>query len=222
MKKAIIIFVGYFFLVTNNFVTSASASECSPESYFAPSDSDNKKPLSRPHPDFLKMQRLANLGNAVEQRNLAVSYETGYLVTQCPEKALYWYQKAAENRDELAQRWIWRRNQLTSDPSSSQSTISNYPSSSKSTSSSYPVDEHASKICKFSYYVVGDEKGQALAADAKQECLRNEALKKEGRGAEARHEAYNLWKDHEQMTSYNRNEAINRTSNTVNGMLYGR
>jgi hypothetical protein len=110
MNKAIVIFVGYFLLITTGFATSASASECGPESYFSPSDDET--PLPKPHPDFLKMRQSANAGDAVAQRNLAVCYESGYLVTQCPGKALYWYKKAATNGDNIAQSWMARRDQF--------------------------------------------------------------------------------------------------------------
>lgn len=112
MNRAIVIFVGYFLLITLNVATSASASECGPESYFSPTDDET--PLPKPHPDFLKMRRSANAGDAVAQRNLAVCYESGYLVTKCPEKALYWYKKAATNGDNIAQSWMARHDQFES------------------------------------------------------------------------------------------------------------
>lgn len=57
-----------------------------------------------------------------------------------------------------------------------------------------PIDENIQQ-CKFQYYAVGDPKGQALAADAKLECLDNIALRKACRPSDA-NAAYLLWKDH--------------------------
>jgi clan AA aspartic protease (TIGR02281 family) len=39
---------------------------------------------------------------------LAISYDTGYLVSRCPTKALYWYKKAAESGDDAAKKWLSR------------------------------------------------------------------------------------------------------------------
>ena len=50
----------------------------------------------------------AKAGIAVEQRNLAVSYDAGYLVSRCREQALYWYAKAAASGDEAAKQWLAR------------------------------------------------------------------------------------------------------------------
>lgn len=52
--------------------------------------------------------------------------------------------------------------------------------------------------CKFDYFGPGAEKGKVLAANAKQECLRNIQAKKEGRETSLEH--YNFWKDHREMS----------------------
>ena len=82
----------------------------------------------------------------------------------------------------------------------------------KSSSQSAPTE------CKFSYYAVGDEKGKVLAANAKQECLRNNEAKKEGRETSLEH--YNFWKDHQQMMSTKRsaNRPVNCMPNGFGGM----
>lgn len=80
--------------------------------FFAPEDNDNARPLTRPHPDFIATLRAANAGNARESRNVAVSYEAGYLVSRCPEKAAYWYAKAAHGGDDVAKRWMEEREAL--------------------------------------------------------------------------------------------------------------
>jgi len=41
-----------------------------------------------------------------------VSYEAGYLVTPCKEKAAYWYGKAASGGDQVAKRWVEARTAL--------------------------------------------------------------------------------------------------------------
>lgn len=78
------------------------------EIYFSPDDINHDRPLLKPHPEFMQSHQLAKAGNAVEQRNIAVSYDAGYLVKACPEKALYWYQEAARNGDQIAQEWLAR------------------------------------------------------------------------------------------------------------------
>ena len=50
--------------------------------------------------------RQAKAGVSVEQRNLAISYDTGYLVSRCRGQAAYWYAKAAESGDEVAKQWL--------------------------------------------------------------------------------------------------------------------
>ena len=82
------------------------------EAYFAPDDFNHERPLLHPHQELVKSFQLAKAGNAMEQRNVAVSYDAGYLVTACPEKAHYWYQKAAGNRDQIAQNWLARYNKF--------------------------------------------------------------------------------------------------------------
>ena len=56
------------------------------------------------------------------------------------------------------------------------------PSTARSTRE--PSDWSAPANCQFSYYTFGDEKGKVLANNAKNECLRNNTLKAQGRGAE--------------------------------------
>lgn len=58
--------------------------------------------------------------------------------------------------------------------------------------------------CKFAYHVLADEKGKALAADAKRECLDNMALERACRGSEKSMAAYNVWRDHHAIKSQQR------------------
>lgn len=88
-----------------------STSDCE-DVYFAPDDHNHEHPLQEPHPEFVKSYKQAKAGDAMEQRNVAVSYDAGYLVNACPEKAHYWYQKAASKGDQIAQDWLARFNKL--------------------------------------------------------------------------------------------------------------
>ncbi|MDO8465972.1 MAG: hypothetical protein Q7S46_12100 [Gallionella sp.] len=89
----------------------AATSDCE-DVYFAPDDHSHEHPLQKPHPEFTKSYRQAKAGDAMEQRNLAVSYDAGYLVNACPAKAHYWYQKAAHKGDQIAQDWLARFNKF--------------------------------------------------------------------------------------------------------------
>jgi len=83
-----------------------AAEDCGPEVYFTSDDMLNELPLARPAPDFMKRLHAPKRGDAVAQRNLAVSYESGYLVGRCREKALHWYRHAGRNGDAAAKRWL--------------------------------------------------------------------------------------------------------------------
>ena len=80
--------------------------------YFAPDDVNHERALQKPHPEFLKSYRKAMDGDAMEQRNVAVSYDAGYLLKACPEKAYYWYRKAAQSGDQVAQDWLARHDEF--------------------------------------------------------------------------------------------------------------
>ena len=106
MKTEIVIL---FFIAAQALCSAQSciaASHDCQESYYAPEDFNREHPLSKPHPELLRSMVGAKAGNAIEQRNVAVSYEVGYLVGSCPEMALYWYRKAAKNGDAISQGWI--------------------------------------------------------------------------------------------------------------------
>jgi clan AA aspartic protease (TIGR02281 family) len=81
---------------------------CESEQYYAPSDHDQEHPLRAPHREFAIQLRKANSGDLLAQRNVAVSYDAGYLVDKCPEKARYWYGRAASRGDEFAKTWMAR------------------------------------------------------------------------------------------------------------------
>lgn len=69
-------------------------------------------PDSDAAPAFKKSLKLAMKGSAVEQRNVAASYEAGYQVEPCFPRAYYWYQKAAEQGDEISRQWLERNSGL--------------------------------------------------------------------------------------------------------------
>jgi len=96
------------FALCSSLVVIARADDCGADRYFHPADVNGEQALAQPDQEFTRMRRLANKGNAVEQRNLAVAYESGYLVSRCTDKAEYWYGKAARNGDEIAQQWVER------------------------------------------------------------------------------------------------------------------
>ena len=68
--------------------------------------------------------------------------------------------------------------------------------------------------CKFSYYALNDSEGKRLADSAKQECLNNEALK--AKGLPTNNDAYNQWQGHKQLSTNQRNNAINNAINQNN------
>ena len=79
--------------------------------------------------------------------------------------------------------------------------------------------------CKFSYFSIGDEKGKTLAANAKAECLQNNAAKLNGQPISLEH--YNFWRDHSSQKSASRQAAASRsndasnaanTQNSINGV----
>lgn len=88
-----------------SFTPPVVAEECKKE-YFHPDDHRSEAALARPHRNFAKMAAEAAQGNPQQQRSLAISYETGYLVAPCPPKADFWYRKAASGGDELAAEWV--------------------------------------------------------------------------------------------------------------------
>ncbi len=92
-------------------IGSAKAEECS-STYFAAADSFQRFPLTHPSRDFIAEQKAAQKGVAAAQRSLAISYEAGYRVAPCPEKALHWYTKAAKADDKFAQQALARQQQF--------------------------------------------------------------------------------------------------------------
>lgn len=89
----------------------AQAADCDGH-YFSSGESGEVRALARPSRPFAEMLARARGGQAVEQRNLAICYEVGYLVSRCEERAAYWYRKAAASGDAVAQAWIGRRSEL--------------------------------------------------------------------------------------------------------------
>lgn len=93
-------------LLGGQMTTIAAAVACGEERYFPASDLHNTMPLARPSAELADLRRRAAKGDAVAQRSIAIGYETGYLVSQCADKALYWYRQAGRNGDRQAQDWL--------------------------------------------------------------------------------------------------------------------
>lgn len=99
--------LGFFALVG-----AAKGDECDREEYFHPDETRSREVLKRPHAEFARMRLAARKGDPSEQRNLAVSYESGYLVGRCFPKAVEWYGRAAKGGDEVAKKWLARNDGL--------------------------------------------------------------------------------------------------------------
>jgi len=95
-------------LVFGSFESGLAIGEECDGQYFAAEDNNYAYPLQYPAKELITTLKKAKLGISVEQRSLAVSYENGYLVSKCDEKAIYWYEKAAASGDEVAKKWISR------------------------------------------------------------------------------------------------------------------
>jgi len=80
------------------FAVSTAYADCEPETYTDPA--------------FAKSLKRAIKGDVVEQRNIAVSYDAGYLVKPCFANAYFWYQQAANQGDEISAKWVARNNIL--------------------------------------------------------------------------------------------------------------
>jgi clan AA aspartic protease (TIGR02281 family) len=70
------------------------------------------EPETNTDPAFAQSLKLAIKGNVVEQRNVAVSYEAGYLVKPCFTNAYFWYKQAAQQGDEISAKWVARNDPL--------------------------------------------------------------------------------------------------------------
>jgi len=57
-------------------------------------------------PSFAKSLKRAIKGDVIEQRNIAVSYEAGYLVEPCFANAYFWYKQAAKQGDAISVQWL--------------------------------------------------------------------------------------------------------------------
>lgn len=70
------------------------------------------EPETNTNPAFAKLLKLAATGDAVEKRNVAVSYEAGYLVGPCFSNAYFWYKQAAKQGDAISAQWLARNDAL--------------------------------------------------------------------------------------------------------------
>ena len=110
MKNAIHISIFIMMLTGMVFLSSSSiaaTADCE-KTFYSPDDYNREHPLKEPHPQLVESLKQAMSGNADELKNMAVSYDIGHLVSPCPEKALFWYQKAAAKGDADAIKWVSR------------------------------------------------------------------------------------------------------------------
>jgi clan AA aspartic protease (TIGR02281 family) len=64
------------------------------------------------NPEFARSLEKAIKGDVIEQRNIAVSFDAGYLVPHCERLAYLWYKKAAQGGDDIAIEWVSRNDAL--------------------------------------------------------------------------------------------------------------
>lgn len=83
---------------------SAGAAACE-NRYYGEVDPAREVPLANPAKPLARLLKSAAAGDSAAQRSLAISYDAGYLVAPCPEKARLWFGKAAAAGDEAAQQW---------------------------------------------------------------------------------------------------------------------
>ena len=88
-----------------------AAQECD-DSYYRIDAAGDETRVARPTPALARLLAAARAGDAQAQRSLAASYEAGYRVSRCPDKALYWYQRAARSGDAVAQGWLQQNEAL--------------------------------------------------------------------------------------------------------------
>lgn len=80
----------------------------------AMAEGGSARPHSPPALTLKGLQHQARAGQAQAQRDLAVAYETGYLVQSSPSRAEYWYRRAAKSGDGIAREWVAHHDQLVS------------------------------------------------------------------------------------------------------------
>lgn len=76
--------------------------------YYGEADPARERPLAAPAKPLAKLLKSAAAGDPAAQRSLAISYDAGYLVAPCLDKARQWFGKAAAGGDEAAQQWLAR------------------------------------------------------------------------------------------------------------------
>ena len=81
---------------------SAQPSSCPPDKYFQPFDS-SETPYDQPSSEFSTELRKARRGDPIAQYNVGLSYDYGYLVTPCADRAKFWYRKAATRGNSTAE-----------------------------------------------------------------------------------------------------------------------
>ena len=103
-------FLRHFWLGVSLLCTPfAVLAECE-NRYFSIDSQGIEHPIRHPSPALAQTMAQAKAGDATAQRNLAISYETGYLVSPCRSQSIRWYHAAADSGDEAAKQWL-RRNE---------------------------------------------------------------------------------------------------------------
>jgi clan AA aspartic protease (TIGR02281 family) len=87
--------------------TPAGAGDCDGR-FFRSNANGNEYPARQPDSRLAATLKQADDGVAAAQRQLAIHYESGYLLSRCPEKSAYWYRQAAAAGDDVAQQWLLR------------------------------------------------------------------------------------------------------------------
>ena len=78
LNKNRLLFLLLALLCMNPLLVQALTDVCQ-NVYFAPDDLNREHPLAKPHPKLVKSLKLAKTGNVMEQMNMAVDYDKGYL-----------------------------------------------------------------------------------------------------------------------------------------------
>ena len=86
--------------------------ECEKQ-YFSIDQNGVEHLIARPSPALAKTIAQAKAGDAAAQRSLAISYESGYLVSPCRAQSVRWYRAAAESGDDVARQWLRKDEAIT-------------------------------------------------------------------------------------------------------------
>ena len=86
--------------------------ECEKQ-YFSIDQNGVEHPSARPSAALAKTIEQAKAGDGAAQRSLAISYESGYLVSPCRAQSVRWYRASAESGDDVAIQWLRKDEAIT-------------------------------------------------------------------------------------------------------------